>query len=324
MIVPNTLRRKFGDVAPLVEEVKKDASEALINFCDDEGFPFIGRKKSRESLAEKIESGRFRNWNELNDLYACTVIVPTLSEEDEVIQRCNSIFDCQIVLRGSKPKNPSQFRFDDTRITAHLKRLPGLERTAELTKFDIPFEIQVKSAFEHAWTVTTHSLVYKSDRVDWRDIRLAAQMKAMVEQLDGIIIGFDKFVADINGSPWQEFDEKRELWDCIRGFFASGALPGEMEPKVYSRFIDNLWSLVKDGNNKQSVGAVIEFLRAHFYEKDPGSIPRTISILQYIMAILIDGEQIKEPRRKYWCHVTPELIDFFPAMAKLKKKFSYE
>jgi hypothetical protein len=54
------------------------------------------------------------------------------------------------------------------------------------------FGVQVVTAFEYAWIAATHDLVHKSDDVDWRRLRLAAQpKKAAVKQIEVLIAAFD-------------------------------------------------------------------------------------------------------------------------------------
>lgn len=45
----------------------------MLNFCDNKGYALTSRIKAIESLAEKIETGRFKKWLELDDLFSCTV-----------------------------------------------------------------------------------------------------------------------------------------------------------------------------------------------------------------------------------------------------------
>ncbi|HEY9702182.1 MAG TPA: hypothetical protein V6C58_07035, partial [Allocoleopsis sp.] len=193
MIYPAILERKYQQYLPFVQNVSQRVKETLINFCEGKGYAFIARVKTIESLAEKIETGRFKNWSDLDDLFGCTIIIPTLSHEKEVIQFCQNTFDImRTIKRGQNKKPPDTFRFDSTRIYAKLKTLNPINSDNILSIYDIIFEIQVKSAFEHAWSVSTHDLVYKHSEIDWRRLRLASQIKATVEQLDMLILAFEQ------------------------------------------------------------------------------------------------------------------------------------
>jgi ppGpp synthetase/RelA/SpoT-type nucleotidyltranferase len=123
MIYPSILDRKYKEYKPFVEAAAKRVKETLLNFCDHQVYAFTSRIKSVESIAEKIETGRFEKWSDLDDLFACTVIIPTLSHEKEVINFCKSTFKIiRTVKRGQNKKPPDTFRFDSTRIYAQLRR----------------------------------------------------------------------------------------------------------------------------------------------------------------------------------------------------------
>ncbi|TAE84869.1 MAG: hypothetical protein EAZ83_04645 [Oscillatoriales cyanobacterium] len=185
MIYPSILDRQYEQYLPLVEEVAKRVKETLLNFCDKKGYALTSRVKNIESLAEKIETGRFKKWSELDDLFGCTVIIPNLSQEQDIIKFCQDTFQVtKILKRGQNKKSPDTFKFDSTRIYARLKSVEDTNIDNLSSIFNVIFEIQIKSAFEHAWAVSTHDLVYKSSEIDWKKLRLAAQIKAIVEQLD--------------------------------------------------------------------------------------------------------------------------------------------
>ncbi|NEQ38943.1 MAG: hypothetical protein F6K40_22785 [Okeania sp. SIO3I5] len=156
MIYPSILDRKYNQYQPFVEEVAKQVKETLLKFCDTKGYAFTSRIKTIESLAEKIETGRFQKWSDLDDLFACTIIIPTLSHEKEVTEFCKSKFEIikgKTVKRGQNKKSPDTFKFDSTRIYAQLKSNNDIIQENELSIYQIKFEIQIKSAFEHAWSV---------------------------------------------------------------------------------------------------------------------------------------------------------------------------
>lgn len=48
----------------------------------------------------------------------------------------------------------------------------------------VVFEVQVKTFLQHAWSVATHDLVYKSNEVSWSKERIAFQVKAMLEHVE--------------------------------------------------------------------------------------------------------------------------------------------
>jgi ppGpp synthetase/RelA/SpoT-type nucleotidyltranferase len=290
MIYPSILDRKYQEYKPFVEEVAKRVKSTLINFCEGKGYAFTSRIKSVESLAEKIETGRFKKWIDLDDLFACTVIISTLSHEQEVRKFCKNTFNIiRTVKRGQNKKPPDTFRFDSTRIYAQLKKVDETNADNILSIYSIIFEIQVKSAFEHAWSVSTHDLVYKHSEIDWRRLRLASQIKATVEQLDTLILAFEQAFQIIEENDYSEIKIKRRLASEINELFKKGKLPDELKPKDMTRFCDNLYCLLDARHDKQMREIdLIEQVIGEIEATPTNRIPRSISLFQYFFAILIE------------------------------------
>jgi len=164
---------------PYLEPVRVRVRDSLWVLCEEKTFALVSRIKTLESASEKVETGRFKSWIEIDDLVAMTVVVPTLAQESVAIDFLQSVFD-QIDLRarGSTSKAPDIFRFDSTRF---IGRLRSSDESSRGPMHNVPFEVQIRSAFEHAWSVTTHALTFKSADVSWSKLRLTSQLKAAVE-----------------------------------------------------------------------------------------------------------------------------------------------
>ncbi|MUG94172.1 hypothetical protein F7734_17975 [Scytonema sp. UIC 10036] len=317
MIYPSVLERKYNEYIPFVKKVSERVKSTLVNFCESKGYAFTSRIKSVESLAEKIETGRFKKWLDLDDLFACTVIIPTLSHEEEVIQFCKNVFEItRIVKRGQNKKAPDTFKFDSTRIYARIKKTEvinlSLNIENELSIYNIIFEIQIKSAFEHAWSVSTHDLVYKSSEIDWKRLRLAAQIKANVEQLDTLILAFEQTSDIILESNDADIKIKRKLAVEINKLFQNGKIPDELQPKDMNRFCDNLYRLAVVAKKENEIPAIIEKIKKEISSTSSKKIPRSISLFQYLFAILIRNKIIEIPIKDYHCHITEELTTLYP------------
>jgi hypothetical protein len=81
--------------------------------------------------------------------------------------------------------------------------------------------------------------------VEWNRFRLAAQLKAAVEQLDILILAFEATSSKISKSSWPETQAKTKLSDYFKEKFASGVLPGELRPQDWTRFSDNVYDMVR-------------------------------------------------------------------------------
>ena len=151
---------------------------------EDAGWFYASRIKTLESFAQKIETGRVGDPTRLEDFFACTIVVPTSVEIGSAEETVSRLYDC----RERRPrcdnvtrKAASEFVFDDLRLyVARRPRASG--RNPDLD--GIVFEVQIKTILQHAWSVATHDLIYKTDTVSWALERIAFQVKAMLEHAE--------------------------------------------------------------------------------------------------------------------------------------------
>jgi len=321
MIIAPSIKQEFERKYPFIEFLYNNVRVTLFNYCSNHGFAFTDRIKTIDSLSEKIETGRFKKWSDIDDFYACTIIIPNLNEEAKVLHFLKSTFN-QVTLkkRGSSFKAPDVFRFDSTRFIATLKQSGA---TSEISK--INFEIQIKTAFEHAWSVSTHSLVYKTNEIDWKLLRIAAQLKSSVEQLDMIVSGAKQLNSHISEYNWPEVNIKKFILDRTNEFLANSDVPEELKPKDSSRFSENLFSffhpLVENSKTPNKILAPF-FTKANEYANTLGheKFPRSISLIQYFIGIANELNYNSE-LGKYIPLITMEMETIFPEIKKIKKRF---
>jgi hypothetical protein len=78
-------------------------------------------------------------------------------------------------------KASSAFPFDDLRLYANIPDNPALPPTDLV---GVLFEVQIKTFLQHAWSIATHDLLYKTDDANWSKERIAYQIKAMLEHAE--------------------------------------------------------------------------------------------------------------------------------------------
>jgi len=250
--VPQAVRDRYSRDESALIALSSYVRTTLAPFCQDRDYPLSHRIKSLESTAEKLESGRYRTWSELDDLVGLTVVVPTQSHVKGVADFLDSTFDRKIIRDSSTAAtSPDTFRFNATRWYGRLRESdpppPVEERAQQLT-----FEVQVHTAFEHAWIVVTHDLVYKGEEVGWRDRRLAAQMKAIVEQLDTMVEHFELVAGGLQVSGYPEVDAMSEAIANIKSLIDSGTVDNSMQPESWTRFGENLLGLVRQAGDRRT------------------------------------------------------------------------
>jgi len=331
MIVPPPLQQRFINISAYLEYIENAVVTTLSNFCIKSEFAYVYRLKTLDSLAEKIETGRFERWSDIDDLFAFTVIIPNLSYEKDVIEFLNTAFcEVDIKRRGTALKSPAEFRFDSTRFIGKLKQKEGDENNPI---FNIKFEVQIRTAFEHAWIVTTHPLTYKSKELDWKRYRLTAQLKAIVEQMDMLVMGFDQASEFISESAWPEVKAKQTIIKQIKNAFLDGHLLEELEPRDWTRFSDSIYSMMTATDKAQKMAAVkrykyieagLKIIIEELDKLDPSQIPISISLAQLIFGILSNRGFLEPPLSGYNPVITDELLTFYPSVNNFKNFFIFD
>ena len=145
---------------------------------------YESRVKELSSFALKIESGRFERPEALEDFFACTLVVSNATE----IAEAEKLVGDNFTIRERRPKridkthkSSDSFLFDDLRVYVALQEGLSIPPT-DLA--GILFEVQIKTFLQHAWSIATHDLLYKSDDVSWSKERIAYQIKAMLEHAE--------------------------------------------------------------------------------------------------------------------------------------------
>jgi ppGpp synthetase/RelA/SpoT-type nucleotidyltranferase len=215
MIIPKDIAQNYNYLEPYFIKVKEIVDQTLINYSSQNLFAYSSRIKALDSLAEKIESGRYKDWNSVDDFVGAVIIIPSITYEPKILRFLETSFmKVEIKKRGSTLKSSDVFRFDTTRFIGKLRPIGNGEIINTIN-----FEVQIRSAFEHAWSVTTHDLAYKSKTIDWKILRLAAQLKSSVEQLDMITLGALDIKNSIQEHKWPETDLKLKICNCFDNFF---------------------------------------------------------------------------------------------------------
>ncbi|SRR6266487_515805 len=250
MAVPASVREAYEVTAPIARTLAAHIRQTVGAFCEREQLLFTGpRIKSLASVSEKIETGRFEKWTDLDDIVACSVVVPTAVREKDVLAFLRSVYETRDVrYRNSTRKPPDVFRFDTTRFIGALTFQDGLDLPIDIAR--VQFEVQIPTIFEHAWQVVTHDLVYKSADVDWGRQRLAAQLKAAVEQIDLLISSFEASAGSLEVSQYPDLELRGRLVRLFKGLVQIGVISAELVPESWSRFADNVVALVGTYSNR--------------------------------------------------------------------------
>ena len=183
MKVPHSIRVLFDSQREPNVELQKKVDAMIDNKRLSRWF-YFSRLKEIESFALKVESGRFPRPEAIEDYFACTIVVPNQQE----IRIAEAFIQNLFIVDSRRPpyddqttKPADSFRFDDLRFYVKWKPDPSLPVPIFATT---QFEIQVKTFLQHAWSIATHDLIYKTDSNSWGKSRIAFQVKAMLEHVE--------------------------------------------------------------------------------------------------------------------------------------------
>lgn len=183
MKIPASIRRLHEDQQAINDRLRVTVDDRVRSLMNQR-WHYESRVKELPSFALKIESGRFDNPRALEDFFACAIVVANANE----ISEAENLIDQNFALRERRPphhdrthKAPEAFPFDDLRLYVTLPDSPAVPPT---DLFDVIFEVQIKTFLQHAWSIATHDLLYKTDDVNWSKERIAYQIKAMLEHAE--------------------------------------------------------------------------------------------------------------------------------------------
>ena len=272
MKVSKSLRDIYSKQRGLCEQLRKRVDNIMMNKLKERRWHYESRVKTIESFALKIETGRYDDPNQIEDFFACTLVVENLDSMAEAESRVRNKF----TFYERRPKKndftskPSDsFRFDDTRLYVRWKDVPSV-RPAGLS--ELLFEAQIKTFLAHAWSIATHDLTYKTNEKSWPKERIAFQIKATLEHAETSIQEAKNLAKSTSLKKTDELSERistiikliNELWPAV-------ALPYDKR-----RLAENIDNLIR------SIGVDSQALRQILLkEKDLGRGPKTLNLSPY-------------------------------------------
>lgn len=183
MKIPASIRHLHEDQKAKNDRLK-DTVDRRIQGLKRPRWHYESRVKELPSFTLKIESGRFDSPQALEDFFACTIVVANSIEIRDAEQLISNTFNIK-QRRPPQPtethKAPDAFPFDDLRLYVTLAEDPILPQT---DLHEVLFEVQIKTFLQHAWSIATHDLLYKTDDANWSKERIAYQIKAMLEHAE--------------------------------------------------------------------------------------------------------------------------------------------
>jgi len=228
MKVVNSLAQIYKQQAQINKKLRTQVDKLIIAVKEDK-WHYVSRIKEDESFALKIETSRVEDPTKLEDFFACTIVV----ENTNAVKIAKRLIRKHFKIEYLRPKKDDftskdsySFVFDDLRLYVKLRS------TAARPKGpinDVIFEIQIKTFLQHAWSIATHDLVYKSDSISWTKQRVAYQVKAMLENAEVSIEKANK-LKKLPGLPTSNYKVQfqNEIKEFILKHFVNSILPNDL------------------------------------------------------------------------------------------------
>lgn len=240
MKIKAAVRQLFADNEPAYQKIKARADALFTSACSERKWHYESRTKAEDSFALKVETGRVEDPANMEDFFACTIVVRNSTE----IQAAVDIVLAEATQQYRRPENakiagrPSSFEFDDLRMYVKLKPVEGLPPAPELERV---FEVQIRTFLFHAWQIATHNLTYKSDAIDWGRARIAFQVRAMLEQAEVAIRSATELAKlDILAREDQSTTDLKKVLELIQGVWAKENLPRDQK-----RLAENVYNVIR-------------------------------------------------------------------------------
>lgn len=192
MKIVQSIQELYNTNLPYFNIIKSKVDD-IVKSNKNERWHYESRIKQIESFAMKIEMGRFDKTEIFEDFFASTLVVKNLNEVSLAEKFISNHFKINSKRPQSKNfthKDSFSFPFDDLRLYVSLKDFDTGELAPEM--YEKVFEIQIKTFLQHAWTIATHDLIYKSDKINWAKERIAYQVKASLEHAEVTISGVEE------------------------------------------------------------------------------------------------------------------------------------
>lgn len=300
---PQAVARWYAHKERALQDLRKYVDEALLPFSGRNNYTYSSRIKPLSSVSEKLETGEYTDVSQINDLLGCYIVVPTMTHEEKVRKHLARVFSApfRVKERATSLRSPQVFEFDATRAYHRVREDAVLAADAAATSF----EVQIHTAFEHAWWVVTHDLTYKGGADSWQSQRVAAQLKALVEQADQTISHFESATAGVVASQHKETELRLQIVDRLKALFDDQLLAPNLSPASWSRLGRSVLNFV-GSYAKQPLDEAVEALLSHVEaEVGRGTAPGSGSLMQLIVGVgcggpatisdwpLVDSEELR-------------------------------
>ncbi|MCK5525114.1 MAG: RelA/SpoT domain-containing protein [Thiomargarita sp.] len=310
MKIPIEVSTFFAEVAPLLDRVEEIAIPVLSKIAKRHNGFFRYRVKSAESLTAKLQKGEIKQpLYECNDIFAGTIVVPSRTNFPHVEAEINEKFSVREVIRN-RLKKPTHFDYDDVHFIISLKP-ENFETEALLHKLQL--ELQLKTLLQYAIAESTHDVLYKGSKQTSRQIRLAAQLRALLEMAEGLMNRLELADEILDFEEDKVLELRTEIGEFIKETWDSIDLPSDMRRTAIT--IEKYLSLANI--TFHDFTAKIAKNEQYFQMLSLRSVEPVTAILAVL--IKISGQNLinRAKKRKIFFIIPSEAEELLPALSKI-------
>lgn len=260
MKVSQSIRLVHSELDEYAKLLGQEVGTLLNDLVNEKKWSFSFRRKGLISFAQKMEMGLYSSKEDVDDFYACEIVVLSLKDINSAKNFIYSMFDV-IEERPKSISRAEEFTFDGVRLYAKLpSSVAGPKTMSWMT-----FEIQIKTLLEKAWAEATHDFTYKCKEVGWGKDRLVSQIKAILNHADIILAETETIAGNCLPSVDSTFHNKiNEISNWVLDKWPENACPDNMKRlsetissilKSYHISFEDLKEIVE--NYKKSEGAYL-------------------------------------------------------------------
>lgn len=307
MKIPGSVRALYSDLRTKYEPLKSDVDQ-LLRGRRESSWHYESRIKSMESFALKLESGRWKGAEDVDDFLAAVLVVQNMSglqDAESLIMNAFRVVSRRPKSRRSTTTKADEFPFDDTRLYVSWSPASIVPRPQYN---ELIFEIQLRTFLQHAWNIATHDVVYKTEALKWSKERLAAQVRASLEQAEVTLHEIDKLA---NSAVLRRSDSRTRQITSVTNLLVKVWEPQRL-PTDIKRMSTNVLTLI------ESLGISVRKLGSLLTEEEcagRGSLMQNLSPFGTIMQSLIWREP--EAMRRLLCSRSRDFAICIPSEIQL-------
>jgi ppGpp synthetase/RelA/SpoT-type nucleotidyltranferase len=224
-VIPPSFRGIYADLESVLEVGRfyiEDRLKAELRHLNP--VVIAARVKNVQSAYSKMQKGDYSGLRSIEDLIAARAVFLHPSTVAAAVEAILPLFPI-VEIRNVDKQRPTDFAYSQPHI---IIKLPPeyVSRNRELEGISI--ELQFTTYIQHALQESVHDVIYKGRRFSWREHRLDARLRGLLEIADDVLEHLPN-VASVGDEPaFGVFDRRNEIIDVCLEIWGEKRLPKDL------------------------------------------------------------------------------------------------